>query len=463
MSPVRACSLVPCLCVLALCAAPAPPGAAQEGPWVLPGVPPGGPLTIEDAVAIGREYHPSLAIAKYGQTSARGAYVQARSSWLPSLDVRSDYSRSMSSGRAIIGGVPVEGAGDRYATQYSTSLSASQLLYDFGRTSDELRRARHERRLAKFDVDQVEDDVTNTVQQMFLMLCANEELLEVARYRVRLQEDTLAMVLAQYEADLVPRADVAKAQSALAAAALDVTSGENAVATSRINLNEAMGVDVRTRYGVGAPEPPEPTALTVDELIEIALVHRPDVLAARAARAAAEAGLSGARKGHRPSVNASAGYGWREEEFPPTRDHWSVGVALGFSVFDGKLAEGRVMQARAQRDSAREGEYQTRQVVALETAQALLDMQTALEQIGSAQATVTSAQEDLELANGRYEANIGILLEILDAQSLLTAAQADLAVARFNYLAAVYALERAIGVSLSEAAALAIPEAAATP
>lgn len=54
-------------------------------------------------------------------------------------------------------------------------------------------------------------------------------------------------------------------------------------------------------------------------------------------------------------------------------------------------------------------------------------------------------------------------MEILDAQSALTAAQTGLARARFDYLAAFHALERAIGVPLSEAAALAAREEATNP
>jgi outer membrane protein len=63
---------------------------------------------------------------------------------------------------------------------------------------------------------------------------------------------------------------------------------------------------------------------------------------------------------------------------------------------------------------------------------------------------VASADEALRLADGRYRAEVGILLEVLDAQAALTLARADRARARFDHASARYALERAIGVPLAE-------------
>ncbi|MGQ9729951.1 MAG: TolC family protein [Candidatus Zipacnadales bacterium] len=443
------------LCFAFVLATPGWWGVLHAQPTTPVEVPTDRPLTIDDAVALALQHHPSLSIDAHRVTASRGTVIQTRSARLPSLDLRSSYGRSMSSGTAVVGGVPVEGgSSNRYATQYSMNLSANQLLYDFGRTPAEIRRAREELRVAEHSVAQTEDDVINNARQIFLTLCTNQELLEVARYRVRLQEDTLQLTTAQYESDLVPRADVAKAASALAAARLEVTSAQNAVAASRISLNEAMGIDVRTTYAVVAPPLPQLPPLSVETLIGLALEHRPELLAARAEIAAAEASLTVARKAQKPTLSVSASYGRRDDSFLPGRDNWDIGLSISQSLFDGHATRGQVIQARAQRDSARKAEFQTAQLVTKETAQALLDLQTAQEKMRSAESSVTSAQEDLELANGRYAAAVGILLEVLDAQAALTAAQASLATARYNYLSAFYALEHAIGISLAEAGLL---------
>ena len=421
------------------------PGVAQAAD-----VPTERPLTIDDAVGLALANHPDLSIAVHNADAARGATRQTRSSLRPSLSLRSDWSRSMSSGSTVVSGVQVGGGGDRHSTQYSTSISADQLIFDFGRTRDEVRRSHFDQVATDHQLAQTEDDVINYVRQAFLALLTNGELLEVVRYRVQLQDGTAEQAQAQFDAGTVPRADVAKAASALAAAQLDVTSAQNAVAAARIALNEAMGVDVRTTYavaGVAAPELPE---ATLDVLLDAALANRPEVLAARADSRAAEASLSVAKKGQRPSVSGGASYGARANDFPPDRDYWNLGVSLSMSIFDGELTKGRKQQARAQLEAARGVEYRMAQLVAQETAQSLLDLQTAVEEIRASEITIASADEDLRLANGRYAADLGILLEVLDAQAALTEAQADLARAKFSRGAAHYALERAVGVPLDQ-------------
>jgi outer membrane protein len=410
-----------------------------------PTIPADRPLTVEAAVEVALANHPSLAASQHQLEAARAVTIETKSQLGPSAALRVDYSGSTSGGGTGDQGVQTAATGGGFSSQYAASLSVDQLLFDFGRTRDELRKSRLDEQAAALRRAQTEADVVHNVRQAFLAVITNQELLEVARHRVRLQEDTLAMVQAQFDEGTVPGADVAKASAALAAAHFDVRAAENAVAVAAVALNEAMGINVRTEYSVLAPALPEVPELALDQLLNTASQSRPELLAARTDVAAAEAQLSAARKSRKPTVSASAGYGARQDSFPPTEDYLSVGMTLSMSLFDSGLTRGRAQQARAQRDAAEANEHDTAQRIAQETAQALLDLQTAREQITSAEASVVSATEDLDLATGRYRANFGILLEVLDAQANLTAAQADLAYARFDFLAAHYSLERAVG------------------
>jgi len=407
------------------------------------------PLAIGDAVVIALANHPSVTSARHQIDAAQAAILQAGSGLRPSVGLQAGYTHSAPSGAAADGGV-VGGGGDTYSAQYSTSLGVDQLLFDFGRTGDGLRETRLKAQAAELRGAQTEDDVADNARQTFLALIANGELLEVAQYRVRLQEGTLAMAQAQFDEGIVPGADVAKASAALASARLEVEAARNAVAQARVALNGAMGIDVRTDYEVTVPTAPDIPELSLDELLEAGCQTRPDLLAARADTLAAEAALAAARKGQKPSVSANGSYGARDGSFPPTQDSWSLGVSLSVSLWDGGATKGRARQARAQLASAGDAEYDTAQRIAQETAQAFLDLQTARERIAAAEASVASATEDHELATGRYRANVGILLEVLDAQTNLTSAQVELAQARFDLLSAYYALERAVGGPLTQ-------------
>ena len=68
------------------------------------------------------------------------------------------------------------------------------------------------------------------------------------------------------------------------------------------------------------------------------------------------------------------------------------------------------------------------------------------EGVNIADQTLSLAKENLELADGRYKAGIGDLLEFNDAVLLLTENQSSLVVTYYNYLTELARLERAIGV-----------------
>jgi outer membrane protein TolC len=364
----------------------------------------------------------------------------------------------MSEGQTVVDGVPIGGATRRFSTQYRTSFGFDQLIYDFGRTEDDYRRSRMQKRAIGHLLAQTEDDVVNAVQQAYLVLLTNQDLLEVAQDELRFQQGTLEWTQAHFAEGRLPRADVARAESARASAQVDVTGGQNAVALSRVALNEAMGIDVRTQYEIAALPEPQPIPMTLDAVIAVGMKQRPEVLAAQASLAAADARLRATEKGHRPSLTGGASYGWREPEFFPSLAYWSVSAGLNLNIFDGWFTEGQEQVARADRKATRDGVYQTMERVATEIAQSFLALRTAEQQVPSAEAAVASAQEALQLADGRYREDIGILLEVLDAQAALTAARADLARARFDYASARYGLERAIGVPLEE-----LPEGEAQP
>src|SRR5262249_56084339 len=77
--------------------------------------------------------------------------------------------------------------------------------------------------------------------------------------------------------------------------------------------------------------------------------------------------------------------------------------------------------------------------------QTIIAVNEADERIQAAQKAVESAQENFRLAQGRFDAGVGTILELTDAQLALTQAQNTEAQALADYRIAVVRLERALG------------------
>src|SRR2546427_9841429 len=77
--------------------------------------------------------------------------------------------------------------------------------------------------------------------------------------------------------------------------------------------------------------------------------------------------------------------------------------------------------------------------------QAQIAVTDAAERIQAAQAAVASAEENFRLAQGRFDAGVGTILELTDAQLALTQSQNTESQALSDFRISLYRLDRALG------------------
>lgn len=73
------------------------------------------------------------------------------------------------------------------------------------------------------------------------------------------------------------------------------------------------------------------------------------------------------------------------------------------------------------------------------------DLQVAKDKIGIAVEAEAESKENLALAEGRYQAGYGNIIELTDAQTLATTSEAQEVTARYDYQVAAARLDTAIG------------------
>jgi outer membrane protein TolC len=143
-----------------------------------------------------------------------------------------------------------------------------------------------------------------------------------------------------------------------------------------------------------------------------------------------------------PDVTGNAFYGGARSDL---NEIWEIGVALSWTMFDGGNRLARFRETKANVDAAQARVRSAELDISREVEQAQLNVSETQERIGAAQTAVASAQENFRLAQGRFDAGVGTILELTDAQLFLTQAQNIEAQALADYRIAVARLERAIG------------------
>jgi outer membrane protein len=124
---------------------------------------------------------------------------------------------------------------------------------------------------------------------------------------------------------------------------------------------------------------------------------------------------------------------------------WSVGLELRWTLFDGGNRIARLRETKVNIDAAQARAKATALDISREVEQTFLVVNEAQERIAAAQTAVASAQENFRLAQGRFDAGVGTILELTDAQLFLTQAQNVEAQALADYRIALARLERAVG------------------
>jgi outer membrane protein TolC len=86
-----------------------------------------------------------------------------------------------------------------------------------------------------------------------------------------------------------------------------------------------------------------------------------------------------------------------------------------------------------------------RQSIIIELNQAYADIESATSRIAVSEISLKKARENLELAQGRYEAGVGPYIEVTDAQVASVNAETDHVQALYDYQLAVARLYKAMG------------------
>lgn len=271
------------------------------------------------------------------------------------------------------------------------------------------------------------------------------------------------------------RIDVLRAQTQVATAEQDVATAENNYGIALNSFNDLVGrpldepvtlqdapgaiiADPVTDFSqVGAPDPklapplPDAPAEVAAIIINNALVQagrqRPEILQAQVNLRVSQVGTTIARAGLQPTFSlAAAGDYYPDTNFQfPRKRTAQITANLNIPLYDGGATRDRIQASRLLTQNAQTSLESTRSDVALDVRQSYLNLATAARQIGAANAALQSAIAARQLAQIRYQGQVGLYLEVTDAQSALVQAENNQVDAIYNYFVARAQFQYSVG------------------
>jgi TolC family type I secretion outer membrane protein len=413
------------------------------------------PLSLADALNIALSENATILKAQNDLESTQGLVIQTRAVVLPQLQSTAKYTDQEIT--LLPGGLPFV----LPHQEWNAGIQLTQSIYEGGKLRAAIKGARASAQQAVAQYDTVVADTLLSVRLAYYDVLLAAQQVVVQEASVKLLQKELDDQQHRFDAGTVPRFNVLRADVAVANERPSLIHARNQYRIAKNNLANLLGYNLPRDVWENLPLDltdtfdTSPWDLILPDAIQQALSRRTELLSLRKQIDLEELNIVNAKSGYKPSVQVFAGYNWMNNSFSGDvgneLDGWNAGAQMTWSIFDGALTRGKVIQAKAQYKHAQTDLADQSRQIELAVRTAYSDFLEARETLESQQKVQEEADEALREANARAEAGNGTQLDVLDAQTSLTQARTTQIQAQHDYVTARARLERAIGADLAPA------------
>lgn len=407
-------------------------------------------LPLEEAVELAHDASPGLDAARAGISASSAVRSQARTAWLPALDLEISYMRTSEQDPAEIqlpdqpqgpGSVTL---GEAIENRYGATVALRQPLFTGGNIAARIDGAGHAIAASRSRYRWERAGVELQVRTAYWRLVEAQLRVAAIEERLRQVEANLRNMNSRLANGVVTRSEVLTVEMKLAEARLQLLRAENSreLAGARLAVLIGLPADAELRPATTLDSADqlnaqaEPGELELEELIGEALAQRGDIAELRASLDAARTAETVAEAGWFPKLYLAGEYTYARPN--PTRfpaedafeSSWRIGIV-------GRVALGdmpRVYHESSQREAEGAGAAARLQAaedrVRLAVRQAYLSWQSSATEVELAQTMVRQAQENVADTRGRVDNGVALNEDLLEAQATLLEARLALTSAR---------------------------------
>jgi len=376
---------------------------------------PGRSLTFVAAVELALCANPQTRSA-WAQAHAQAAALgRAESAWLPQISATGSESRQFGGQHADVNGNIVD-------TPQNTGDAAVNLtwtLYDFGGRTGKIDSARSLLEAAAATASSVVQQTVRSVVQAYYGAVAGDASLIAAKSTEEVSAHSLEIARALQAGGAGTLGDVLQAQTAHEQA---VAAAKSAHGTLAVTLGRTAD---QTFLLAPEPVPTEVPALSarIADLMREASRQRPDLAAARFQRDAAEADITVAQALGRPSISVGVLHQFISTTGVPNQNYDQIGVSVTVPLFTAFNVTYGVRQAQAALHVSEANLEQVQLNVTLDVWNGYYNLESANQQLTATADLLKTAEENEQVAIGRYKAGVGSIVDVLTAQTALATAR----------------------------------------
>ena len=403
--------------------------------------------SLNDCIQTALSQKKTVLSASLEVLSAEKGVKASFSGVLPSIQAVTNASQTRFPSREVIGydlssieninfldpQIPLDTTVSNSFSNLSAGVSLNQLIYDGGRSKNQIQQARTNLDIAHFNQRLIKTNVIQKVIQSYYNLLQAQKLYNVSEKNLEMSESQVDLVEKQFELGVVKKTDLLKANVANGQALVDMLNKKVNYENSRRVLFNDMGLqDFGQKISAVDEEWVTPVIPTKTEILRSLKKNNPSIAIAKKQIKVRDVSYKLAKGLRKPIVNTSINYSANGENskelIESFQDDWSLGFNLSLSIpiYSGNNLSMQQQQALL---SIQQSEYSYVTLLNDLRVQAELIRETLTnytEIIPINQEIVLSAEEDLKLVTKRYSLGSATILEVLDAQVSLMRSKSSL-------------------------------------
>jgi len=402
-------------------------------------------LTLSDAETVALTNQPRMLAAQLRARAYTQRVFEARAGFLPTVGFNTTGVRVADAGTSTAAGnITTSSISDRFA--YGGNLT--QLITDFGRTSALVSSARSTAEAQSDLATLTRAQVRLNVREAYYQVLGAEAVLRAAQ-AAQANRQLISRQLSELaKSQLRSTLDVNFANVLESEAELAVVRAQSAVAQQRVRLATTMGLQQPITVPLNDVSlTKDALPFSPDDLLRQAQSQRADIKAVQAEQHAAQQFATAEKRLSYPTLNLLAAAGDIPFHDHTLHDNYAVaGFNLNIPVFNGGLFSARRNEATLEASAQNRDVQQLQLEVSEQVRDAWYRADEAYNSLDVNARLVAQSKEALRLAQDRYEAGLGSIVELNEAQLNETSAEISAADATYTYLTNRAELDFAAGL-----------------
>lgn len=441
-------------------------------------------ITLEESISLAQQNNKDLLMAGMEVGKADNQYYDVRGSLLPQISLQGGYSLSKTYLPDKVKNVMIPSVTGMLdpdqATQHdwmianvldgvtssmipvspqeegslAMQLKLEQVLYLGGKLVNGIKGVDAYRKIQRLQYDVKEQDVILQTTKMFYATLLAKKVVEIQEEALATAQAHLNSVQIFANEGQVSEFDLLRAQLEVAKLEPNLLKAENDYELALEAFRNQLGVEDTEIIPEGEFVMPVIAEIDLAEAQEVAMEERDELELLNLATEIKQLTYNAEKGNFLPNValSASASLYTAADEYVVKKDdfgtQYSIGIGFSLPIFTGLSNKNKISYARHELGLAKLQEDNTRDLIRLQIKQNHQNLMHAVHNYEVQQQNIRMSERNLELAQLRYENQMGIQLEVFDAQTTLSSIKMQYIAAIYEVIVAERELTKSIGYKL---------------